>query len=208
MEFKPLTYIYKSTGNPEASTLLLFHGTGGDERDLIPLAKNFGNRFNILGFRGNVLEQGMPRFFKRLSMGVFDEDDIKFRTEELVQFIKEIAPKEGFDSKKLFALGYSNGANIIGATLMLYPDFLSGAILFRPMLPLRNVEAFPTSKKVPVFISSGDFDGMVSSIEIENYKNLLETNNFVPEWHQIKTGHNLTEQDVTLAVQWAGDNFK
>ena len=151
MNFQPLKYIYKSAGNPEASTLLLLHGTGGNENDLVPLAKNFGDNFNILSLRGNVQEQGMPRFFKRLGMGVFDEDDLKFRTDEMVSYIKEIALKEGFDITKLIALGYSNGANIAGATLIIYPDFLWGAILFRPMLPFQQMPKFPTTRKVSVF---------------------------------------------------------
>ncbi len=208
MNFQPLKYIYKTSGNPEARTLLLLHGTGGNESDLVPLAKNFGDNFNILSLRGNVLEQGMPRFFKRLGIGVFDEYDLKFRTNEMVSFIKEIALKEGFDITKLIALGYSNGANIAGATLILYPDFLSGAILFRPMLPFQQIPKFQTTKKVPVFISSGNIDGMVSASEIKNYKELLEENHFTTELHQINTGHNLTEEDLQLAVAWADKHFK
>ncbi|WP_308992420.1 alpha/beta hydrolase [Mariniflexile litorale] len=208
MNYQPLKYIYQPSGNPEAYTLLLLHGTGGDETDLIPLAKNFGNNFNILSVRGNVLEHGMPRFFRRIGMGIFDEEDLKFRTHELVNFIKEIASKEGFNSTKLIALGYSNGANIAGSTLVLHPDFLSGAILFRPMLPFKQMPAFQATKKVPVFISSGNLDGMVSMSEIQNYTNLLEANHFNIEQHQLNTGHNLTEEDVALAVKWVHTNFK
>ena len=208
MDFKPLTYLYESSGNPEAYTLVLLHGTGGDERDLIPLAKNFGNQFNILSLRGNVSENGMPRFFKRLGMGVFDEDDLKFRTHEMVGFIKEIAPKEGFDSTKLIALGYSNGANIAGSTLILYPNFLSGAILFRPMLPYKQMPNFKTKKNVSVFLSSGISDSMVSSSEIKFYKELLDKNNFATELHQLNVGHNLTQEDILLAIKWTQNLVK
>lgn len=202
MNFQPLVYKYQSSGNPKAPTLVLLHGTGGDERDLIPLAKNFGNQFNLLSLRGNVSENGMPRFFKRLGMGVFDEEDLKFRTHEMVHFIKEIASVEGFDLSQLIALGYSNGANIAGSTLMLYPDFLSAAILFRPMLPYKKTPDFKTNKKIPVFISAGSYDEMVSASEIKTYTALLDKNNFSTELHQLPTGHNLTHDDLSLAVKW------
>lgn len=202
MNFSPLTYRYQSSGDPEAPTLVLLHGTGGDERNLIPLAKNFGNQFNVLSLRGNVSENGMPRFFKRLAMGVFDEKDLEFRTHELVHFIKEIAPIEGFDLSKLIALGYSNGANIAGSTLILYPDFLSGAILFRPMLPYKQMPEFKTNKQVAVFISSGNMDSMVSTSEIKTYKELLDKNSFTTEVHHLNTGHNLSQEDILLAVKW------
>ncbi len=202
MDFQPLKYIYKSAGNHEARTLLLLHGTGGDENDLIPLAKSFGDTFNILSVRGNVLEHGMPRFFKRLAMGVFDEDDLKFRTHELVAFLKNIAIKEDFDFEKMIALGYSNGANMASSLLVLYPNVLSGAILFRPMLPYKQMPKFETNNNVPVFISSGNSDSMVSAEDIENYKNILQENNFKVELNQLNTGHHLIEEDIVLAVKW------
>ncbi|WP_111308272.1 alpha/beta hydrolase [Confluentibacter sediminis] len=202
MDFQPLKYIYKSAGNHEARTLLLLHGTGGNENDLIPLAKNFGNTFNILSVRGNVLEHGMPRFFKRLGLGIFDENDLKFRTHELVAFLKEIAIKEGFDVEKMIALGYSNGANMAGSLLVLYPNFLSGAILFRPMLPYKQMPDFETNNNVPVFISSGNSDSMVRTEDIEFYKNILQENNFKVELNQLNAGHNLIEEDMALAVKW------
>ncbi len=135
MDFQPMHYIYKPSGKPNARTLLLLHGTGGDERDLLPISESFGENFNVLSLRGNVSENGMPRFFKRLGMGIFDEKDLEFRTNEMIAFIKEISEKEGFDTSKIIALGYSNGANIAGASLFLQPNFLAGAILFRPMQP-------------------------------------------------------------------------
>ena len=207
MEFQPLKHIYIPSDNPKATTLLLLHGTGGNENDLIPIAKNFGAQFNILSVRGNVSEHGMPRFFKRLAVGVFDEEDLKFRTHELVHFIKTISTQEKFDISNLLALGYSNGANIAGSTLMLYPNFLSGAILFRPMIPFSRVPVFKTSKKTPVFISSGNYDTMVTTSEIELYKDLLVSNHFDVTLHHLKTGHNLTDTDINLAMQWTSENY-
>src|SRR5688572_7612750 len=105
MEHKPLKYIYRKGGGTSSPTLLLLHGTGGDENDLLQLAGFFPAGLNILSLRGNVSENGMPRFFKRIAMGVFDEDDLRFRTHELVSFVNELAVKEGFDGKKIIALG-------------------------------------------------------------------------------------------------------
>ncbi|MFP9099784.1 alpha/beta hydrolase [Flavobacterium sp. RHBU_24] len=202
MEYSALKYIYTPLATPGAHTLLLLHGTGGNENDLIPLAKNFGDGYNILSVRGNVSENGMPRFFKRLGMGIFDEDDLRFRTNELVHFIQSIADTEGFDIKKLIALGYSNGANIAGATLVQYPDFLAGAILYRPMQPYRQLPEFSVKRAVPVFISSGSADPTVNSIEIQNYITSLEKAGFKVSFNNLPTGHNLVQQDISLAAEW------
>jgi len=206
MNFQPLKYIYKSSGNPEAHTLLLLHGTGGDENDLVPLAKDFGTGFNVLSLRGNVSENGMPRFFKRLGMGIFDEDDLEFRTNEMVSFLEKMAVEKGFDIKKLIALGYSNGANIAGSLLVLKPDFLAGAILFRPMKPFKN--KIPAgNNEVPVFFSSGKFDPTVNQIEVENYLAMLKNAGFKLSSPEINAGHNLTKEDLELSVEWFHDNF-
>jgi phospholipase/carboxylesterase len=207
MDFTPLKYIYKSAGNPNAYTLLLLHGTGGDEADLVPLAENFGNSYNILSLRGNVSENGMPRFFKRLGMGVFDEDDLRFRTDEMVSFIKELAGKEGFDTDKVIALGYSNGANIAGATLIQYPDFLAGAILYRPMQPFKNEGTKATAKNVPVFFSSGKLDPTVNANATTAYVKNLEELGFAVAFYNLPTSHNLTQQDVVSSAEWLAKNF-
>lgn len=202
MDFQPMKYRYKPSGNPGAKTLLLLHGTGGNEEDLIPLSDSFGNEVNILSVRGNVLENGMPRFFRRLGMGVFDEKDLEFRTNEMVSFIKKLATEEQFDSSKIVALGYSNGANIAGATLLLHPNFLSGAILFRPMKPFQENKNNPNLSKTPVFLSSGKTDPTVDLNEIEGYVIQLKNNGFNVSDFVLNTSHNLTQQDLDLAVEW------
>jgi len=207
MDFQPLKYIYKASGTPGAYTLLLLHGTGGNETDLLPLAQNFGNKYNILSVRGNVSENGMPRFFKRLGMGVFDEQDLGFRTDELIEFLRNIAAAENFDLKKIIALGYSNGANIAGATLVKYPDFLAGAILYRPMQPFKQIEPAITKSRIPVFFSSGKQDPTVNSADTEAYAWLLERMGYQVAFHNFNTGHNLTNDDVELAAQWLQINF-
>ena len=207
MDFQPMHYVYKAAANPEAITLVLLHGTGGNEHDLLPIANYFGNNINILSLRGNTDENGMPRFFKRLGMGVFDENDLEFRTHEMVAFINEVAAKEKFDTSKIIALGYSNGANIAGATLFLYPNFLAGAILFRPMLPFQNKEIQPNENKTPVFLTSGKNDGMVTEVEIEKYTALLKLGGFDTQKVMLNTGHNLTQEDIDLSVKWFQNKF-
>lgn len=203
MNYSPLTYIYKAAANPDAATLLLLHGTGGDETDLIPLAKEFGSQFNILSLRGNVSEHGMPRFFKRLGMGIFDEADLQFRTEELVQFVKELALKEGFNLNKLIALGYSNGANIAGSILVQYPDFFAGAILYRPMQPFKQLpDTWQTTRKTPVFISTGKWDNTIDATATQQYVTRLQEAGFVVTAVTFATGHQLTQQDVATSVKW------
>jgi phospholipase/carboxylesterase len=207
MEFQPLKYIYQSSTNKNTYTLLLLHGTGGDERDLIPLAKNFGDKYNILSVRGNVSENGMPRFFKRLGMGIFDEQDLNFRTDELIASVKDIAAKEAFDIDKIIALGFSNGANIAGAALLKYPDFLKGAILYRPMQPFKEIKSEGTQKHVPIFFSSGKMDPTVNGADTDEYVGTLERLGFKVAFHNFNTGHNLVKDDVELAAEWLKINF-
>jgi phospholipase/carboxylesterase len=207
MNYQPLKYIYQPAPIANAPTLLLLHGTGGDERDLLPLASRFGKTLNVLSVRGNVLEGGMPRFFRRLGMGVFDEQDVAYRTHELVHFLQEMAAREGFDANQLVALGYSNGANIAGSVLMLYPELLAGAILLRPMQPLADKEEFKTTRQQPVFLSSGKYDTTVDPVATDKYSQLLARNGFQVSRHDLEAGHQLTQQDVNLAVAWYEANF-
>ncbi len=207
MDFKPLKYIYLPTEDKQANTLLLLHGTGGNENDLISLGEQLGSGFNILSVRGNVLEHGMPRFFKRLGMGIFDEKDLIFRTGELLHFLKEVSVSENFNLQKIVALGYSNGANIAGAILVTNPEFLSGAILFRPMQPYQNLPAFKTVTNTPLFLSSGAFDPTVDAKASADYAKSLAEGGFSVSNHNLNTSHNLTQEDVALAKDWYHKNF-
>ena len=208
MDYQPLKYIYKASGNPEAYTMLLLHGTGGNENDLLDLGESFGSDLNLLSVRGNVSEHGMPRFFKRLGMGVFDEQDLAFRTDELLDFLKSAALKEGFDDKKVVALGYSNGANIAGAMLVNYPDALAGAVLFRPMQPFKTLPDFISTSHAPLFLSSGAMDPTVDPESIKAYVEALKKGGFEINDLSLPASHNLTQQDVDLARDWFKKSFK
>jgi phospholipase/carboxylesterase len=208
MDFQPLKYRFvKAAQHPEqAVTLLLLHGTGGDENDLLPLGQQFGPAVNLLSVRGQVLENGMPRFFRRLAMGVFDEQDVRFRAHELVHFVKGLAGQLGFDPAKVVALGYSNGANIAGAVLMLHPELLAGAILLRPMQPLPEPN-FAAKGPVPVLMVSGSQDSTVNPVATRAYQELLTANHFAVDHQSLPTGHQLTQKDLVLALDWFKANF-
>ncbi|WP_375436538.1 alpha/beta hydrolase [uncultured Hymenobacter sp.] len=206
--YQPLRYLYQPAAAPASHTLLLLHGTGGDERDLLPLAARFGAGVNVLSVRGNVQEGGMPRFFRRLGMGVFDEEDVVFRTHELVAFLQEISTKGGFDATQLVVVGYSNGANIAGSILMLYPDLLAGAVLWRPMQPLtRAVPAFTTSRRAPILFSPGTHDPTVQPEASTRYAALLTAAGFSVTRRDIPASHNLTPTDVETGVEWFQEHF-
>ena len=188
-------------------TLLLLHGTGGDENDLLPLGQALAPSAALISPRGKVQENGMPRFFRRLAMGVFDEQDLRFRSQELADFVRTASNQYGFDSENVIAVGYSNGANIAGSLLLLHPDLLRAAVLFSPMLPLRP-DRMPNLTGVEIFVAAGDADPVVPP---ENTKRLLSVLNeagavITEHWHQ--GGHELNQSSVEAARQWLSRLFE
>lgn len=206
MDYQPLTYHFTAASDAAtAPTLLLLHGTGGHETDLVPLAAQLTSGYNLLGVRGNVLENGsVTRFFRRLSTGVFDEDDVRFRTHELAAFVRELATREGFNEQKVVALGYSNGANIAGAVLTLFPDWLAGAVLWRPMLPLKEDEPEKTGtpSEAPILLLSGTADPYFQPEGLEIYEQRLRNRGFQVEHQMLRANHSLTGQDLSLTEAW------
>ncbi|MBV6713592.1 MULTISPECIES: alpha/beta hydrolase [Paenibacillus] len=202
-----MKHVYREGSNPAAPVLVLFHGTGGTEHDLLPLAERISPESSVLSVRGNVLENGMPRFFRRLAEGIFDEEDLIFRTEELYAFLNEAAEQYGFDRGNLVAVGYSNGANIAGSLLFHYKQVLKGAILHHPMVPRRGIE-LPDSEDLPVFIGAGKNDPLCTPGETEELKNLLESAGAEVDIHWENYGHQLTGSEVNAAAQWFADHFK
>ncbi|WP_062109270.1 alpha/beta hydrolase [Bacillus niameyensis] len=193
-------------GNDSAKpTLLLLHGTGGTEHDLLALAERIDPDANVISVRGNVLENGMPRFFRRLAEGIFDEEDLVFRTKELNEFLDEAAEKYGFDRENIVAIGYSNGANIAGSLLFHYQGALKGAILHHPMVPRRGIELPELSGK-PIFIAAGTNDPICPSKESEDLKSLLENAGADVELHWENRGHQLTMSEVEAAGKWYREN--
>ena len=207
MPYQPLTYLYQP-GVPGRPLLLLLHGTGGDERDLLPVAARLSPGSAVLSVRGNVSEHGMPRFFRRLGMGVFDEADVAFRTHELAHFLRELSNAEGFDLRQVVAVGYSNGANIAGSLLLLYPDLLGGAVLWRPMQPLtKEVPVNPAQAPTPVLFVPGAQDPTVDRAASDHYAALLASRGFDLTPQTVAAGHNLTQTDLDLATAWLQKHF-
>jgi phospholipase/carboxylesterase len=197
----------ESSKNNNSLTLLLLHGTGGEENDLIPIAKMLEiTNASILSPRGKVLENGMPRFFRRLAEGVFDIEDLKFRTNELADFVQNASRRYAFDLNRIMAIGYSNGANIAASVLLLRPEILSNAILFRPMIPLIP-DTLPNLSDKHILISAGSHDPIVPSHQTEDLFDLLRNAgaNVSIQWQA--SGHELTQRDVKVARDWVASEL-
>ena len=184
------------------TTFLLLHGTGGNEQDLIPLAYELDKKASILSPRGKVLENGItPRFFRRLAEGVFDLEDLKFRTNELADFVIDASKTYNFDLRNVIAVGYSNGANIAASMLLLRPEILSSAILFRAMVPFVP-QTLPDLAKKHIFMSSGLYDPIVSRQEAKKLFGLFKNAdaNISLSWQE--SGHELTTGEIRKAREW------
>jgi predicted esterase len=192
-------FVPAATG--ESRTLLLLHGTGGNEDDLLPLGERLLPGAAMLSPRGQVLEQGMPRFFRRLAEGVFDLDDLRVRTAGLADFVSWAAGEYGFDPGEVTAIGFSNGANIAASLLLLRPGTLAGAVLFRAMVPLEP-ESPPALAGVRVLIGAGRADPLVRPSEVERLALMLETAGAHVSVHWSPGGHQLTPGDITAARTW------
>lgn len=195
-----------SKAKKSSLTLLLLHGTGGTEDDLIPLGNELTPDASILSVRGKVLENGMPRFFRRLEEGVFDLEDLKMRTDELADFILKSSSIYDFDLKRLVAVGYSNGANIGASVLLRRPEVLAGAILFRAMVPFIP-DVLPDLSKKSIILLEGLRDPIVSKLEAEGLLKIFNKarSNVTINWQG--SGHNLTKEDIDSAKKWLEINF-
>ena len=186
-------------GTAQARPLLLLHGTGGDENDLVPLGRAVAPGAALLSPRGRVLEHGMPRFFRRLAEGVFDEDDVRRRAGELADFVDDARNRYGLAAP--VALGYSNGANIAAAVLLLRPQALSGAMLLRAMVPLREPPRADLAGK-PVLIVSGAQDPIAPPDNAARLADVLRQSGAAVEHRVLSAGHPLSNADVKLARDW------
>lgn len=182
-------------------TLLLLHGTGGNEQDLLPLGGALLPGAALLSPRGKILENGMHRFFRRLELGVFDLEDLKVQTDSLKRFITDASGVYQLQNSAIIAVGYSNGANIAGSLLLSYPDLLSGAILFRPMIPLRP-PALPSLRDVPVLLAAGQTDQIVAPEHTAELAQMLDAAGARVSIHWHKGGHELGQDDMLAAKRW------
>ncbi|MEO5816967.1 MAG: alpha/beta hydrolase [Gemmatimonadaceae bacterium] len=180
---------------PGLPTLLMLHGTGGDENDLLPLGRALLPGAAMLSPRGNVLEGGAPRFFRRLAEGVFDIEDLHRRTDELADFLAAAVKKYGIAADSLYAVGYSNGANIAGSMLLSRPSVLAGGVLFRAMVPFEPAVT-PSLVGKRVLISAGKLDQMISPAGTERLTAILREAGADVDIEWQPTGHGLTGGDL------------
>ncbi|MCE4223956.1 alpha/beta hydrolase [Methylobacterium sp. C25] len=198
---KSLSFIHRFEPGTDAGQppLLLLHGTGGDETDLLSLGRSLAPRAALLSPRGKVSENGMPRFFRRLAEGVFDEADLRFRAGELADFVEEARDAYGLPAP--IALGFSNGANIAAAMLMLRPKVLAGAVLLRAMVPLATPPAVDLAGK-PVLLLSGMADPIVPEANARRLAGQLREAGADVEHAVLPAGHGLGQADLTRIEAW------
>lgn len=183
------------------TTLLLLHGTGGDERDLVPLGRMLLPGAGLLGVRGNVSEHGAPRFFRRLAEGVFDIEDLHRRTSELGDFVDAAADKYGFDRQRVIAVGFSNGANVGASLLLSRPSALAGGVFFRAMVPFEPETAVQLDGR-SVLLCEGRFDPLVSVDQAERLAEIFRDAGADTTLAWQESGHQLTQSDVRVAQGW------
>lgn len=203
----PLTFTHRFEPGTLASTLLLLHGTGGNEHDLVPMARQLAPDVNVLSPRGKVLENGAPRFFKRLAMGVFDEEDLKAQATDLAQFVQDATHRYGLDAHKVYALGYSNGANMAAALMLLHPEVLTGAVLLRPMLPL-EVEPLPNLSGKATFLAAGNQDPWSPASRVQALADRLEQAGAEVQLRWQQGGHQLYPEELLAAQVWLIEHLR
>ncbi len=197
-------FLHEFVRGNSTRTLLLLHGTGGNERDLIPLGRELDPNASLLSPRGKILENGMPRFFRRLAERVFDLEDLKTRTIELADFVSSAARHYDLAADRIVAVGYSNGANIAASMLLLRPEIMRAAILFRAMLPLIP-DNLPDLSSAHVWIGAGDQDPVVPASETKHLAELLRKAGADVTIRFAKAGHGLTNDDLEAAHRWLGE---
>lgn len=189
---------YKGTSD---RTLVLLHGTGGNEHDLIDLGRFIDPEANLLGIRGNVLEHGMSRFFKRISFGVFDEKNLLEETDNLNHFMEEAIIKYQLNPKKINAIGYSNGANILISWLFKYADIIQHAMCLHAMVPIRDIE-LAKHHNTHVLLTAGKEDHMVNVSEMAELKHMLETAQIHVDLFETPYGHQITKMELDYIKTW------
>lgn len=186
---------------PSAKTLLVLHGTGGDEQSLLSIARNLAPGWNLLSPRGQVSENGANRFFRRFAEGVFDIEDLRTRANELASFVSEASDAYGFDPAEVVAFGYSNGANIASATMLLHPGALAGAALVRAIVPLVP-SPLPKLEGKRVAIANGKRDPLEPPGETERLAHMLRECGADVRVYMAEAGHELTRADIQSIAGW------
>jgi predicted esterase len=195
------THRFIPAEDPAAETIIVLHGTGGDENSLVGIAQAIAPGAAIISPRGNVLEHGAPRFFKRLGEGVFDPKEVRARAEELARFIRAAIINYNLDPGRVFALGYSNGANVASTVMLVEPDILLGAILLRPMV-VYEPPSIPDLSGKSVLISAGRMDPIVPAESVERLRDIFLSAHATVTLNWQLVGHNLVPGEMREAADW------
>ena len=197
-------HVFEPGADPAAPPLLLLHGTGGNENDLVRLGRNLSPGSALLAPRGDVSEGGSLRFFARLSEGVFDPAEITRRTLALADFVLDASRHYGIEPNRLIAVGFSNGANIAATLLLLRPETLAGAILFRPMVVIERPAAADSLRGKRALISTGTVDPLVPPDHPERLASLLRAGGAAVTLKSHAASHALVPGDLAAAQDWLG----
>lgn len=197
----PFVHRFVPPKRQDGAIILALHGTGGDENDLVPLAQMIDPEAGVLSPRGRVLEHGMPRFFRRIAEGVFDQEDLRVKTAELATFVADAAAHYHFDLSRVVALGYSNGANIAASLLLTRPDVMGAAILLRAMVPFEPGR-LPDLREKRVFVSAGRQDQMIPQRLTERLVELLKAAGADVTVNWVNTAHGLVRAEIDRVVEW------
>ena len=200
-------HVWRPGVSADAPVFLLLHGTGGDEHDLLPLGQMLSPGAALLSPRGNVLEQGAPRFFRRLAEGVFDLEDLHRRTAELGKFLDAAGSSYGFEASRLYAVGFSNGANIAASLMLSRPEALAGAVLMRAMVPFEPDQPASLVGRAALLLSGRQVP-IVPAAQAERLASILREGGADVEMAWQAGGHSLTSADVTVATRWLGERLR
>ena len=201
-----LSFVHRWVPGERPLTLLLLHGTGGNEDDLLPLGEMLAPGASRLSPRGQVLENGMPRFFRRLAEGVFDVPDLMERTDDLAEFVGAAAKAYRVDRSRLVAVGFSNGANVAASLLLKHPGVLGGAILIRAMVPYVP-DPLPSIPGTPVLLAAGRTDAMSPPLQTEALADLFRRSGAEVEIAWSPSGHTIARDDLASATEWLERKF-
>ena len=201
MSTRSFQHFYRPATAPLPYSLLLLHGTGGDEHDMVPLGEAIAPSAGLISPRGQVIENGSPRFFRRFAEGVLDVDDWRERSQALADFAVSISAQHSISPSSLFAVGYSNGANIAQGLLLLRPEVLAGAILFRPMFITDDVPAKDLSGR-PILLLGGSHDPIIPPEDLSQIAQQFEKRGAHVTVKTVQASHGLVQADVVLAQEW------
>jgi len=197
----PAEFLHTYIPGNSPVTILALHGTGGDENDLVGVARAVYPGAGILSPRGRVSEHGAARFFRRLAPGVFDEAEIRGRAAELAEWLQWAAGEYGFDPQRLYALGYSNGANMAIAAMLLHPGCLAGGVMLRPMEVIRP-EPLPALAGAPILLAAGEADAIAPPRDAHRLARMLADAGAAVDFAVMECGHDLTPEDFSGAKRW------